>query len=526
MEAPGRSFRGNRRTPATAIPSQAMDVTSQLHAFRMGIDTHEEAVVYMRSDSDICRAEGFAANTRLQIQAGEKTVIATLNTVSQAVLPAGSIGFSDSAWRYLDLSDNQQVQVHHAPLVHSLGALRKKIYGQTLEAPEISAIIRDIGRRLYSDIEIAGFLTACAAGRLTPGEITALTRAMVDTGNQLHWPDDPRVFDKHSIGGLPGNRTTPIVIAIASAAGLVIPKTSSHAITSPAGTADTMQVLTEVDLSLARLRAVVNETGACLAAGGKVGLSPTDDLLIRIERALDLDSEGQLVASVLSKKVAAGSTHILIDMPVGPTAKLRDSSHAERQTRLFCLVAEALGIHIRCVATDGTQAIGYGIGPAEEARDILAVLHNRSEAPADLVERSLFLSAHLLSMASGDALATARKQARDILFSGEAWRQFRRICEAQGGLKSIDRARHRTELCAHRSGRLVTMDNRRLTRLAKLAGAPTSPTAGLRLRAKVGDAITADQPLATLFADSPGELDYAHDYYRRNRDLFEIGDSG
>lgn len=94
----------------------------------------------------------------------------------------------------------------------------------------------------------------------------------------------------------------------------------------------------------------------------------------------------ELVASVLSKKVAAGSTHILIDMPVGPTAKVRDSIQAERLSRLFSQVAEAMRIHIRCVATDGTQAVGYGIGPAEEARDVLAALHNQDGAPADLVD--------------------------------------------------------------------------------------------------------------------------------------------
>lgn len=494
-----------------------------MHAFYMGIDTHEEPVVYMRSDCDVCRAEGFTANTRLQICAGDRGVIATLNIVSQAVLPENTIGFSDSAWRYLKLSEGQLVRARHAPLVHSLSALRKKIHGKELNALEINGIIRDIGHRLYSDIEIASFLTASAGGRLNLAEITALTRAMVASGNQLHWPGCDRVFDKHCIGGLPGNRTSPIVIAIASAAGLVIPKTSSRAITSPAGTADTMEVLTEVDLSLEQLKQVVTTTGACLAAGGRVDLSPTDDLLIRIERALDLDSEGQLVASVLSKKVAAGSTHILIDIPVGPSAKLRDSEQAERLSALFYGVAEALQLHVRCVVTDGTQAIGYGIGPTEEARDVLAVLRNHSEAPADLVGRSLYLAAELLSMASGEPEAGCRERAREILFSGQAWQQFRRICEAQGGLKPLEDARYQSQLRARRDGRLRSMDNRRLAQLAKLAGAPSSPQAGLRLRVKVGDPVVAGQPLATLFADTPGELAYAEDYYLQNRDLFEVG---
>ncbi|WP_319024751.1 thymidine phosphorylase family protein [Microbulbifer hainanensis] len=499
----------------------------QLRAFRMGIDTHEEPIVFMRDDCAICHAEGFTANTRLQIRAGDRSLIATLNMVSASMLPEGAIGFSESSWQFLRLEAEQRVRVRHTPIVHSLSALRKKIYGHELNAMEIQSIIRDINHRLYADIEIASFLTACAGERLNTAEVIALTRAMVGAGKTIHWPNYTRIFDKHCIGGLPGNRTTPIVIAIVSAAGLVIPKTSSRAITSPAGTADTMEVLTEVDLTLEQLQDVVNKTGASLAAGGRVGLSPTDELLIRIERALDLDSEGQLVASVLSKKIAAGANHILIDMPVGPTAKLRSRAQAERLTGLFHAVAAALQLQLRCVITDGTQAIGDGIGPTEEARDVLAVLQNRADAPADLAERALFLAGELLSMHSGEVESTteATARAREILTSGRAWEQFRRICIAQGGLKEIIEAPHHVELRSNRSGQLLSMDNRRLAQLAKLAGAPSSAAAGLRLRVKVGTTITSGQPLATLYADTVGELAYARDYFRENRDLFEIGAS-
>lgn len=494
-----------------------------LTAHLMGVDTHEEPIIFMRSDCAICRAEGFSANTRLQVQAKEHSLIATLNIVSNELLAEGTIGFSDSAWEFLQLSEEQPVHVRHAPLVRSLSALRKKIYGHELNPLEIKTIVHDISRRLYSDIEIASFLTASAAGHLSSVEVTALTRAMVSSGNQLHWSGAERVFDKHCIGGLPGNRTTPIVISIASAAGLMIPKTSSRAITSPAGTADTMEELTEVDLSLEQLQDVVEQTGACLAAGGEVGLSPVDDLLIRIERALDLDSPGQLVASVLSKKVAAGSNHILIDMPVGPTAKLRSVEEANELAGLFRQVAKAMGLQLRCVITDGTQAIGYGIGPNQEARDVLSVLRNSPEAPPDLAERSLFLAANMLSMASGETLDAALPKAREILLSGQAWQQFQRICSAQGGLKTLQEAPHHCRLRAQRTGKLLGMDNRRLAQLAKLAGAPSSPLAGLRLHIKVGNSVIPGQPLATLYADTPGELAYARDYYHQNRDLFDIG---
>ncbi len=207
------------------------------------------------------------------------------------------------------------------------------------------------------------------------------------------------MVDKHSVGGLPGNRTTPIVVSIVTSCGLTMPKTSSRAITSPAGTADTMETLAPVALDLATMRRVVEQEGGCIAWGGAVRLSPADDILISVERALDLDSEGQLIASVLSKKIAAGSSHVVLDIPVGPTAKVRNAEDAHRIAQGLVEVAEAFGLKAKPVFTDGTQPVGRGIGPALEARDVLAVLDNAAHAPHDLRERAVLLAATLLELA-------------------------------------------------------------------------------------------------------------------------------
>ncbi|WP_041543428.1 thymidine phosphorylase family protein [Oceanimonas sp. GK1] len=501
-----------------------MPAVHSLLATAMGIDTHQEPVVFLRADSEVCRAEGFIANTRIQVTVGEHSLIATLNVVTNEVLPARHIGFSRIAWERLALLGDEEVSVRHAPVLHSMSAVRKKMYGNTLSKREMNDIIADISQHRYSDMQIAAFLTACVE-RLDTDEVIALTQSMVDSGKRLSWPTRLQLVDKHCIGGLPGNRTTPIVVAIASAAGLIMAKTSSRAITSPAGTADTMEVLTRVHLDLAEIQATVRKVNACLVWGGAVNLSPADDMLIRIERALDIDGTGQMVASVLSKKIAAGSTHVLIDIPVGPTAKVRSQPDAEAMSRLFETVGQALRLKVRCLITDGSEAIGYGLGPAQEARDVLAVLQNQPEAPADLRERALLLAAHLLNMAGKGELDDTSRQARELLESGQAWHQFRRICEAQGGLKPIPEAACSLQQGARHSGTLLAMDNRRLSRLAKLAGAPNSPAAGLRLHAKLGQALAMGQPLFTLYADSQGELDYAADYYEHNHDLFMIGEA-
>ena len=204
-------------------------------------------------------------------------------------------------------------------------------------------------------------------------ETIDLTRAMVGAGERIDWGRAP-IADKHCVGGLPGNRTTPIVVAIAAAAGLTMPKTSSRAITSPAGTADVMETLTRVDLDVPAMRRVVESEGGCFVWGGALTLSPADDVLVRVERSLDLDSDAQLVASVLSKKIAAGATHALIDIPVGPTAKVRTEEHAQRLQALLEQVAAAHGLQLRALRTCGAQPVGAGVGPALEAHDVLAVL--------------------------------------------------------------------------------------------------------------------------------------------------------
>jgi len=317
------------------------------------------------------------------------------------------------------------------------------------------------------------------------------------------------VLDKHCVGGLPGNRTTPIVVAIVAALGYRIPKTSSRAITSPAGTADTMEVMAPVALDLAAMRRVVEREGGCIVWGGNVRLSPADDILIRVQRPLDFDSDGQLVASVLSKKIAAGSTHVLIDMPVGPTAKVRSEAAAHSLGARLAHTAGALGLQLGIHRSDGTQPVGRGIGPALEAHDVLKVLRNAADAPADLRERALALSAALLDMAPGSNAGTGLERARDVLDSGAALAKFLAICEAQGGFREPPRAAFTADVPAAASGRIAEIDNRRLAKLAKLAGAPTSPTAGLETSLRVGDTVERGQPLLTLHAESPGELAYA-----------------
>jgi thymidine phosphorylase len=492
---------------------------------RMGIDTYQEPVIYMRSDCHVCRAEGFEAQTRIRVETSGRSILATLNVVGNDLLAPGEAALSDAAWRLLGAKEGDRGVLSHPPHLESLSRVRAKAYGSRLSAEDLDAIVRDVSAGSYTDVELSSFITACAGDRLDLEEIVGLTRAMIRAGERLEWGRTP-VMDKHCVGGLPGNRTTMIVVPIVAGCGLAIPKTSSRAITSPAGTADAMETVAPVCLDLKAMRRVVEREGGCIVWGGAMSLSPADDVLIRVERALDLDSTGQLVASVLSKKVAAGSTHVVIDIPVGPTAKVRTSAAAAVLERQLVQVGRAVDLDVRVIVTDGSQPVGRGIGPALEAGDVISVLEGKLDAPADLRERALLLAERILESADHVPRGKGRSLAESVLVDGRAWEKFQAICEAQGGMRTLPRAPHSRAVSASRSGRVTRIDNRRLARVAKLAGAPKSPAAGLVLHTPLGTAVEPGQPLFTVHAEAPGELEYALTYASTRPEIVVVEEQG
>lgn len=493
-------------------------------ARRLFVDSGQEAVVYLHQHSEVCRSEGFESETRISVTIGGRTIHATLNMAAGPVLGLADAGFSESAWRQLGAVEGDAVEFAHPLPLESLRHVRAKIHGRRLDAAAVAAVVSDIAAGYYSDIHLACFLTACGNDHLDRQEMTDLTTAMVASGDRLHWDRSP-VMDKHSVGGLPGNRTTLVVVPIVTAAGVMMPKTSSRAITSPAGTADTMEMLAPVELGQAELRRVVEQEGGCIAWGGAARLSPADDVLIRVERPLDLDSTGQLVASILSKKTAAGATHVLIDLPVGPTAKIRSVAEAQRLSGHLREVGRTVGLQVLPVMTDGAQPVGRGLGPALEARDALAVLRSDPDAPPDLRERALLLAGYILELAGVVATGGGQALAREILRDGRAWGKFQAICRAQGGMREPPVAAFTRALPADCAGRVTRIDNRRLARVAKLAGAPRDPAAGLILHVRLGDAVEVRQPLFTVHAHAAGQLEYAMAYAIAQGEIITVGKS-
>lgn len=486
--------------------------TNKLKVKIVGIDTYKENIIYMRSDCHICTAEGFKALTRLQVSANGQSIVATLNVVQNGLLAEDEAGLSTESVRRLNVHDGNEISIHHLPPVTSMAHVRSKMFGNPFTDAQLLEIMEDVVAGRYSNTELAAFVTACSGDNLSLEEITGLTKAMIAMGKRLTW-DNTLVLDKHCIGGLPGNRTTPIVVSIIAAAGYTIPKTSSRAITSPAGTADTMETITNVTLTYQQLRDVVTKENGCLAWGGAVELSPADDVIISVERTLDVDSEGQMIASVLSKKAAAGATHIVIDIPMGPTAKVRTTHDAERIAHYFKTVGSEVGLTIETIITDGSQPVGVGIGPTLEAMDVLAVLQNRPDAPDDLKEHALALAGKLLEMIPDNA-GHGTPLASRILEDGTAYERFKEICEAQGAWKTPAYAAFSFNVTAQVEGTITAVNNRQLAKLAKLAGAPKSPSAGLQFFARLGKSVRIGDTLLRIWAETRGELDYAIEYLK------------
>tara|TARA_R110001592_G_scaffold324870_3_gene604640 strand:+ start:39793 stop:41334 length:1542 start_codon:yes stop_codon:yes gene_type:complete len=492
-----------------------------LHLRRMYIDTHQEPVVYMRKDSYVCRSEGFYAHTRVMIKTDTSQIIATVNFVNDGSLSHQEAGLSESAWARLNIKAGERASFFHAKPAESMAHVRSKIYGNPFNDAICEDIITDITHGFYSDIQLAAFVTACGGNRLNQDEIISLTKAMINSGSRLDWGKE-KIMDKHCVGGLPGNRTTPLIVAIVAAAGLIMPKTSSRAITSPAGTADTMETLAPVNLNISEIRKVVELEGGCIAWGGAVSLSPADDILIQVERAIDLDSEGQLVASVISKKIAAGSTHVLIDLPIGVTAKVRNQDYGFSLAKQLQKAGENLGLIVSPFFSDGQQPVGKGIGPALEARDILAIFQNQTHAPKDLENRALILAGKILEMGGVALPKQGFDKAQNILQSGAAWTKFQAICEAQGGMRKLKTAAFKHTVNASKSGMVTFINNRFVSKLAKLAGAPSAPTAGLDFHIHLGQNIQKGDPLFDIHSETQGELSYALEFLQTHLDAIRI----
>ncbi len=457
---------------------------------------------------------------RIRLSNGRKSVIAILDVSSnKSLVKEGEIGIFSELSEVLG-SQTKHLKISHVPKPASLEYIKKKMEGFQLSKSELFEIVRDITLRRITDVELTYFVSSCAINMLTDEEVVWLTDAMVKNGEQLDFGNG-MIVDKHCIGGIPGNRTTMLIVPIITANGLIMPKTSSRSVTSPAGTADTMEVLCNISIPTSKLKRIAKKVGGFIVWGGAVNLAPADDHIITIEHPLSIDSEGQMLASVIAKKASVGSKNLLIDIPYGPEAKCTTHNAAKKLGEKFLWLGEKFGMNTHVAITDGSQPIGNGIGPALEAIDVMRVLENDPLAPLDLKAKVCYLAGLILEMVGKAQEGQGFELARDTIESGKALEKMNQILDAQGRkVKHFSKIKlgkfHHTVRAKHK-GELKQVSVHAISEIAKAAGAPKNKGAGIYLYKHLKDEVKLGEKLFTIYAESRGKLGFALQEMKRHK---------
>jgi len=408
----------------------------------------------------------------------------------------------------------------------AIGAIQKKLLGKKLSYREIYAIMDEIAHEKLSDVLTTYFVASSFKEGYTPQELFYFTKAMVETGNQLKFKGI--VADKHSVGGIAGTRTTMIIVPIIAAAGFKIPKISSRAITTPAGTADVMEAIASVEFTPYQIEKIVNEVGGCIAWNGKLGIAPADDIIIRVEEPLSFESFDKIIISVMAKKVAAGTTHLVLDIPIGKTAKIHRFSEGENVAKKFENLAHRFGIKIICDVNETLEPAGRGIGPILEVRDVLYILEQKTDRPLRLEAKSLRLAGKLLDLCykENKINKNGEDEAKKILESGIALKKFQEIVKAQGGntqisSESLSLAKNRFEFHSSISGKIKDINNHNLNTIAKILGSPNDKKAGIYLLKKLDHSVSRNEPIFILYSDDKYRLKEA-EATLKNLPIFKI----
>jgi len=447
-------------------------------------------------------------------------IIDTLDTLVEK----NQIVVSSEVKDILNLKTNQKVDVSLSPSSHSLPFIKKKLDNKKLTKKEIELIITEISQNILTEPEIALFVSAMYTHGMTLKETFYLIEALTKSGHSLNLKGK-LIADKHCVGGIPGNRTTPLVVSICACAGLIMPKTSSRAITSAAGTADVIETIARVDFTIEETRKILKKVGAMMVWGGSLSMISADSKIIQVEKSLKIDPKAQLLASIMSKKLSVGSKYILIDIPYGQSAKV-SRKKALNLKKQFLSIGKKFKRVIRVVLTDGSQPIGNGIGPALELIDIINILNPKTQGPKDLEEKSLLLAGELLEMTHKAKKGQGKNLAKEILYSGRAFKKFKEIIKAQeGSLSKLSEKnlkmsfKHKFIIKSTYSGEIKKIDNKSLSILAREAGCPQDKFSGVYLHVHKQDSVKKGDPLVTIYSNTSFRLNKAKEYYHRTKPI-------
>ena len=454
---------------------------------------------------------GLHPKDRTQIWTDRKTCIAIVN-MSKKFIKEGELGVSQEVVNKLKITDGETVSCVPVQKPQSVEFIKKKMEGLALTETEYEHIIKDTISNTLTDIELAAFITSLYIHDMTLEETVSLTRQIAVTGETLDIKKKP-VYDKHSLGGVPGNKISLLIVPIIAAAGLTIPKTSSRAITSASGTADTMEVLAPVVFNAEEICEIVDKTNGIITWGGGINLAPADDIFIQVEYPLALDPHNLAICSVMAKKMAVGAEFVVIDLPMGPGTKLKDMTIARRFAKDFIELGDKLGIKVECAVTFGDKPIGRGVGPAIGAKEAMMTLEGIKNSTS-LLEKSTGLAGIILEASGKAARGTGKRAAEELVSNGKALEKMREIIDAQGGdpkvkLDDIPIGGYTEKLIADSDGYVIAIDNRSVVLIARAAGSPKDKGAGMLFHISHGQKVKRGDILYEIFSESEYKLEQA-----------------
>jgi AMP phosphorylase len=465
-------------------------------------------------NEDTAEKLGVRIRDRISIKVDSRELDTIVDTIGKFI-GKNEIAVSAEIKKRLGLRRGQMLDIALAENPVSLNYIKKKLNNHQLSQKEIKEIITDIVNNSLSEAEIALFVSGMYKFGMTMKETIFLIKAILENGSVLDFKNK-LVVDKHCIGGIAGNRTTPIIVSICASTGLIMPKNSSRAITSAAGTADVIESVADVEFSVSELKKIIKKTGACMVWGGGLKLVPADSMIIQVEKMVSIDPEAMLLASIMSKKLSVGSDYILIDIPYGKNAKV-DYKHALKLKKKFEYLGKYFKKHLKVVLTDGSQPIGNGIGPVLEIIDVLKVLR-RENSPMDLEEKSLFLAGEILEMTGKAKKGQGKNLAFEILESGKAYQKFLEIIKAQNGnLNRIKLAKYNKTICAKRNCSIAEIHNKKINTMARLSGCPADKSAGLYIHVYLNDKLKKGDKIITIYSESKSRLKEALRFYEKEK---------
>ncbi len=426
---------------------------------------------------------------------------------------------------------------------HFQSTIRRKRDGFALSTAEIQSFVSAVVERRVSDAQIAAFLMATFLRGLSTAELNAFTEAMRSSGETFDTsPLQTVTVDKHSTGGV-GDKTSLLIAPIIAAAGLrgtpgiSIPMISGRALGHTGGTLDKLETIPgfRTHLSLAEMMEVLRTTHAVLA-GQTPDLVPADRILYALrDHTGSVESPFLICASIMSKKLAAGLNALVLDVKTGCGAFLPRYEDSQLLAELMVRTGEAGGTRTVAILTSMDQPLGRFAGNWIEVQECVEILQGRAHPlSADLIELSLHLSGQMLHLAgAAPSVGAGVHLAADLVSTGEAYRSWLQIVDAQGGDTSVfaDPAAHHkpgatTVVRAAHPGYFSGMDCtevgwaiQRLGAGRTRPGDPVDADAGIEMHAKLGERVESGQPLVTLF--SSGE-DLLHEPARMLRDTLRI----